>query len=475
MKRAVGRFRHAGLFSCFRKWVRRTPKPVYIDPEEVRHLERQLAEHMVDLKKEREAHAATSAVSKWQAVKDTAMLRALVRELQNVLAQAMRATSWARCREVLYHESCRYLPEAATHGKSMTPKLRKTHSMGSTSGGLVTARLTTGNDIHKLVPSSSSGSDAHVLRDNSPPKYHPPPSLAHEHSKSDVKGTASPQRPSQTVGTPAHRPPPPRPSTSSGRLSRETMLDASPHAPSRTPPAINVQHSLHDMRLQLDASSTSIQIEEALREMIITNAVRVIDLFREWDTNNDGSICKREFRAAISRIGSTANGPFPREAVDALFDSMDSDFNGKLEYADLNRKLRRGASIKIDDKLLPSNHASSVAHVESGPTNKAKRAPAHAHVPPAHGRSEGQVAPVAPPSSSSSWSTARLVRSQSTEVMEEARTSDDARRKGAIPIAGNSAARARSPPREPPRNTRAEPGRRASLAAERAYGYLGGL
>ena len=37
-------------------------------------------------------------------------------------------------------------------------------------------------------------------------------------------------------------------------------------------------------------------ISEQLRDVLVENAVRVIDLFRDWDENGDGQISKAEFR-----------------------------------------------------------------------------------------------------------------------------------------------------------------------------------
>ena len=45
-------------------------------------------------------------------------LRTIVMELQQVLKEALKAGSWKTCRQILYHESLRYVPTAATHGKS---------------------------------------------------------------------------------------------------------------------------------------------------------------------------------------------------------------------------------------------------------------------------------------------------------------------------------------------------------------------
>ena len=37
--------------------------------------------------------------------------------------------------------------------------------------------------------------------------------------------------------------------------------------------------------------------------MLTTNAVRVIDLFREWDEDGDGVVSKKEFRRAMPMLG----------------------------------------------------------------------------------------------------------------------------------------------------------------------------
>ena len=37
--------------------------------------------------------------------------------------------------------------------------------------------------------------------------------------------------------------------------------------------------------------------------MLTTNAVRVIDLFREWDEDGDGIVSKKEFRRAMPLLG----------------------------------------------------------------------------------------------------------------------------------------------------------------------------
>ena len=88
-------------------------------------------------------------------------------------------------------------------------------------------------------------------------------------------------------------------------------------------------------------------VQEQLREVLTANAVRVIDLFREWDEDQDGTVSKKEFRRAMPLLGLEV----PRAEVDALFDSWDPDGSGSLTLKELDKKLRRGAEVQLDDKL----------------------------------------------------------------------------------------------------------------------------
>ena len=78
-------------------------------------------------------------------------------------------------------------------------------------------------------------------------------------------------------------------------------------------------------------------VAEQLRETLAQHAVRVIDLFREWDKDGDGTVSKREFRKAMPLLGLDV----PRAEVDALFDSWDPDRSGSVELAELSRMLRK--------------------------------------------------------------------------------------------------------------------------------------
>ena len=64
--------------------------------------------------------------------------------------------------------------------------------------------------------------------------------------------------------------------------------------------------------------------------------MRVIDLFREWDENGDGTVSKKEFRVAMPLLGLEV----PIKSIDALFDEWDPDGSGKLDLKELTKVLK---------------------------------------------------------------------------------------------------------------------------------------
>ena len=94
--------------------------------------------------------------------------------------------------------------------------------------------------------------------------------------------------------------------------------------------------------------SGEMSVMDQLRELLATNMVRIIDLFREWDENGDGLVSKKEFRKAIAALGYEA----PRVEVDALFEPFDVDGSGMIEYGELKSLLHR-TDVKIDKALQP--------------------------------------------------------------------------------------------------------------------------
>ena len=93
------------------------------------------------------------------------------------------------------------------------------------------------------------------------------------------------------------------------------------------------------MDLDIDENS-DVPVREQIRQALNKNSVRVIDLFRDWDDDQSGSVSKKEFRKAMNQFGLDAH----RKEVDALFDSWDPDHSGSIEYKELNKLLRRGGA-----------------------------------------------------------------------------------------------------------------------------------
>ena len=78
-----------------------------------------------------------------------------------------------------------------------------------------------------------------------------------------------------------------------------------------------------------------------LRDILSKNAVRVIDLFREWDEDGDGTVSKKEFRKAMKFLGVDAS----KEELDMLFDTFDPDGGGSIDYNELNKALKRKVAL----------------------------------------------------------------------------------------------------------------------------------
>ena len=87
-------------------------------------------------------------------------------------------------------------------------------------------------------------------------------------------------------------------------------------------------------------------VNELLRDALSDNAVRVIDLFRDWDENQDGLISKQEFAKAMAPLGIQVS----KEEAGALFDAFDPDGSGAIEYKELDQLLRRRVDIGAEKR-----------------------------------------------------------------------------------------------------------------------------
>ena len=100
----------------------------------------------------------------------------------------------------------------------------------------------------------------------------------------------------------------------------------------------------------LDASS-GISLQEQLVDILSEHGVKLIDLFREWDEDGNGALDKKEVRRAVAALGYEA----PRSEVDALFDSIDVDKGGMIEFEEFKKaiKVRRAAKPPRAKKAAP--------------------------------------------------------------------------------------------------------------------------
>ena len=93
-----------------------------------------------------------------------------------------------------------------------------------------------------------------------------------------------------------------------------------------------------------------------LHALLQANHMRVMDLFRKWDTDGSGSIQKKELRKAIAALGHNE----PETGIDELFDSIDAGGNGAIEFKEFHRAIQRGrtsAPAAPEDRWL--SHTSS--------------------------------------------------------------------------------------------------------------------
>ena len=89
------------------------------------------------------------------------------------------------------------------------------------------------------------------------------------------------------------------------------------------------------------SADESLSIQTKLRSALSVNAIRIMDLFAEWDTNGDHSVTKQEFRKAMAELGFNESRP----NIDAVFESFDTDQSGTISYKELLRGLRRNEDL----------------------------------------------------------------------------------------------------------------------------------
>ena len=141
------------------------------------------------------------------------------------------------------------------------------------------------------------------------------------------------------------------------RIRRLEAAAAAKPAPAPAPAAAPSKKAGSRVLVGLDIDEGSDKsVAEQLRDALSKHAIKVMDLFREWDENGDGNVSKKEFRRAMGLLGFDV----PKTEIDALFDAFDPDGSGAMEFKELQKMLRHTAPA-ADPKAVVSARRASVA------------------------------------------------------------------------------------------------------------------
>ena len=126
-----------------------------------------------------------------------------------------------------------------------------------------------------------------------------------------------------------------------------------------------------------------------LRHELSANFQTVRAQFAKWDDSDDGVISRQEWIRALPEMGLV--GEQLVGAAAALFDDLDTDKSGSLNYRELHVALRQGASIELEPKLKPGAVAYDVPARRQSPQEARSRS----RSPPADSRPEVTAKPKA--------------------------------------------------------------------------------
>ena len=112
---------------------------------------------------------------------------------------------------------------------------------------------------------------------------------------------------------------------------------------------------------------------ECLRFMLLgilrSSVGRIISLFKLWDYNCDGEIDREEFLHGFETMG--CNVRVMREAIYRLFDELDEDGSGTLDYEELARTLKRPPNAGREE--MAASGPRQEAREEAGPRQEPGR------------------------------------------------------------------------------------------------------
>lgn len=79
-------------------------------------------------------------------------------------------------------------------------------------------------------------------------------------------------------------------------------------------------------------SESASTMSTKLGNILLSKSIKVSDLVKEWDRNNDGDVSKNEFRVNVRKLGlEVVDG----KDLDKLYDELDRSGGGSIDVADL--------------------------------------------------------------------------------------------------------------------------------------------
>ena len=88
------------------------------------------------------------------------------------------------------------------------------------------------------------------------------------------------------------------------------------------------------------SEAAQLAVLEKLRAVLAKHATRVVDIFEQWDEDGNGVITKAEFRRGLRGLLPQWGVQASRGDLDRLFDSLDGDGSGEIEYAEIKTLMR---------------------------------------------------------------------------------------------------------------------------------------
>ena len=90
--------------------------------------------------------------------------------------------------------------------------------------------------------------------------------------------------------------------------------------------------------------SAKAQLHEALEEISVDS---VVDLCRQWDVDNSGTVNRREFAEAMNSLGLKISVG----EINALFNKVDGDGSGKISYHELKQYLTKHRADEHNERM----------------------------------------------------------------------------------------------------------------------------